>query len=106
MGKSIRVVIHGGASILERPSSEVHVSTQIVNEDAALLSPLKIFSERGVQHFSGFHLPLLTCALPTNAVVAFYPALYPEEKIDEKVGSLNIEDTKESVLSAGLTAEI
>ena len=52
---------------------------------STLLALLKAFSEYvGMQHFSGFHCSLdMRTAIP-RSYLAFYPALYPQDSLDER----------------------
>src|SRR5271155_2235196 len=54
--------------------------------EATCLALLKSFGEYvGMQHFSGFHLSLdMRTALP-RSYLAFYPALDPQDRLDEKI---------------------
>ncbi|KIX08077.1 uncharacterized protein Z518_02732 [Rhinocladiella mackenziei CBS 650.93] len=57
--------------------------------EAPIYGLLKSWSEIGMQHFSGFHLSLdLRTALP-KSYLAFYPALYPQDNLKERVAILS-----------------
>ena len=54
-----------------------------------LLLLLKTFGEYGMQHFSGFHLSLDYRTAFPRPYLAFYPALYPQDSLDETVTVLS-----------------
>lgn len=56
-----------------------------------LFGMLKAFAEFGMQHFSGMHGSLDQRTTIPKPFLAFYPAVYPQDKIDESV-AVNILD--------------
>ena len=81
------------------------------DEEMTLYGVLKAFSEFvGMQHYSGMHLSLdMRTAMP-RSYLAFYPALYPQDHLDEKAVLLHtsiITDsiTSEAAISAGYPPE-
>jgi hypothetical protein len=62
---------------------------------------LKTFSEYGMQHFSGFHLSLDNRTALPRPYLAFYPALYPQDSLDETITLLSSKGTASKVEAAG-----
>lgn len=55
------------------------------DSEAAIYGLLKAWSEIAMHHFSGFHLSLDTRTALPRSYLAFYPALYPQHKLNEGV---------------------
>lgn len=62
----------------------------------ALYGLLKSFSQIGMQHFSGFHLSLDTRTALPRPYLAFYPGLYPQDQLKEKVVIFSAEGKPQS----------
>lgn len=58
---------------------------------------LKCWSEIGMQHFSGMHLSLDTRTAFPRPYLAFYPALYPQDRLQEGVAILSADAEAEDV---------
>ena len=71
------------------------------DDEMTLYGLLKAFSEFvGMQHYSGMHLSLdMRTAIP-RSYLAFYPALYPQDQLDEKAVLLHT-----SVITDSITSE-
>lgn len=61
------------------------------DSEAAIYGLLKAWSEIAMHHFSGFHLSLDTRTALPRSYLAFYPALYPQHKLNEGVVLLDEE---------------
>lgn len=55
------------------------------DSEVAIYGLLKAWSEIAMHHFSGFHLSLDTRTALPRSYLAFYPALYPQDKLEEGV---------------------
>lgn len=62
---------------------------------------LKAWSEFGMQHFSGFHLSLDTRTAHPRSYLAFYPALYDQDKLKEGVAILSADGKDAQRAEAG-----
>ncbi|RFU32914.1 hypothetical protein B7463_g3417, partial [Scytalidium lignicola] len=72
------------------PSSQLRSTTycRIISEAAdpdTLTFLLKAFSNISLQHFSGFHFALDIRTASPRQFLAYYPALYPQDKLEEKI---------------------
>ncbi|KIW09938.1 hypothetical protein PV08_11714 [Exophiala spinifera] len=71
------------------------------DSEGLLFALVQTFSEFAMQHFSGFHLSLdMRTALP-RSYLAYYPALYPQDSLDEGVAILDAEGNIVSTAEAG-----
>ncbi|KAJ9635542.1 hypothetical protein H2201_003200 [Coniosporium apollinis] len=73
--------------------------------EAVLYGLLKTFSEIAMQHFSGFHLSLDTRTALPRSYLAFYPAIYPQNSLDEGVAILSADGSVAEKASAGHPSE-
>lgn len=71
------------------------------DSEAAIYGLLKAWSEIAMHHFSGFHLSLDTRTALPRSYLAFYPALYPQHKLNEGVVLLDEEGGDAETVDAG-----
>lgn len=71
------------------------------DSEAAIYGLLKAWSEIAMHHFSGFHLSLDTRTALPRSYLAFYPALYPQHKLNEGVVLLDEDGGDAETVDAG-----
>ncbi|KIV89028.1 hypothetical protein PV10_08646 [Exophiala mesophila] len=71
------------------------------DSEMAVYGLLKAWSEIGMHHFSGFHLSLDTRTALPRSYLAFYPALYPQDKLKEGVAILSKDGQVAETADAG-----
>jgi hypothetical protein len=69
--------------------------------EATIYGLLKCWSEIAMQHFSGMHLSLDTRTAFPRSYLAFYPAIYPQDKLREGVAILSVDAQDVQVTDAG-----
>ncbi|KAK5055116.1 hypothetical protein LTR84_012864 [Exophiala bonariae] len=67
----------------------------------AIYGLLKAWSEIAMHHFSGFHLSLDTRTALPRSYLAYYPALYPQDKLKEGVVLLDEDGGEAETVDAG-----
>lgn len=71
------------------------------DSEMAVYGLLKAWSEIGMHHFSGFHLSLDTRTALPRSYLAYYPALYPQDKLKEGVAILSKDGEVAETADAG-----
>lgn len=71
------------------------------DSEMAVYGLLKAWSEIGMHHFSGFHLSLDTRTALPRSYLAYYPALYPQDKLKEGVAILSKDGQVAETADAG-----